>query len=128
MLERINNVRVDGYADEKVPASFSWNFLFYFSMYECAYNKNMAYPWDKDKAAANLKKHGIDFADAVSVFADDLAVTISDEWFDEERFITIGIDAFGRVLVVVHTLRNSETRLISARKATRPERNQYEEG
>lgn len=87
----------------------------------------MTYQWDSDKAAANLRKHGIDFADAVSVFSDDLAITISDERFDEERFITIGIDAFGRVLVVVYTWRDNETRLISARKATRHERKQYEE-
>jgi uncharacterized protein len=87
----------------------------------------MAYQWDTDKAATNFSKHGIDFADAVSVFADDLAVTITDERFDEERFITIGIDAFGRVLVVVYTWRGNEIRLISARKATRSERKQYEE-
>jgi hypothetical protein len=88
----------------------------------------MTYQWDNDKAAINLSKHGIDFADAVSVFADDFAVTVSDERFDEERFITIGIDAFGRVLVVVYTWRSNEIRLISARKATRSERKQYEEG
>jgi uncharacterized protein len=88
----------------------------------------MAYQWDRDKAASNLNKHGIDFADAVSVFSDDLATTVNDERFEEERFITIGIDAFGRVLVVVYTWRGDEIRLISARKATRTERNQYEEG
>lgn len=88
----------------------------------------MTYQWDSDKAAANLRKHGIDFADAVSVFADDLAITIPDERFDEERFIAVGMDAFGRVLVVVYTLRGDEIRVISARKATRREREQYEEG
>ncbi|BAY63240.1 hypothetical protein NIES22_33260 [Calothrix brevissima NIES-22] len=88
----------------------------------------MAYQWDRDKAAANLRKHGVDFADAVSVFSDDLAITITDERFEEERFITIGLDAFGRVLVVVYTWRNNEIRLISARKATRHEQKQYEEG
>jgi uncharacterized protein len=88
----------------------------------------MAYQWDKNKAATNFNKHGIDFADAVFVFSDDLAVTVNDERFDEERFITIGIDAFGRVLVVVYTLRGNDIRLISARKATRPERTEYEEG
>jgi uncharacterized DUF497 family protein len=88
----------------------------------------MRYQWDNDKATANLRKHGIDFADAVSVFSDDLAITIPDERFDEERFITMGMDAFGRVLVVVYTWGGSEIRLISARKATRPERKQYEEG
>ena len=87
----------------------------------------MAYQWDQDKAAANLRKHGIDFADAVSVFSDDLAITIPDERFDEERFVTIGIDAFGRVLVVVYTLRDDEIRLISARIATRQEQQQYEQ-
>lgn len=90
-------------------------------MYKCAYNKGMAYQWDNDKAATNLSKHGIDFAD-------DLAVTVSEEQFDEEQFITIGIDALGRVLVVVYTWRGNEIRLISARKATRSERKQYEEG
>jgi uncharacterized protein len=50
----------------------------------------MAYQWDKNKAATNLDKHGIDFADAVAVFSDALAITTLDERFDEERFITIG--------------------------------------
>jgi uncharacterized DUF497 family protein len=88
----------------------------------------MAYKWDRNKAATNFNKHGIDFADAVAVFSDDLAVTVNDERFDEEMFITIGIDAFGQVLLVVYTLRGNDVRLISARKATRPERTQYEEG
>lgn len=88
----------------------------------------MSYQWDKDKAATNLNKHGVNFADAVSVFSDDLAVTISDGRFEEERYVTIGIDAFGRILVVVYTWRGNEIRLISARKATRSERTQYQEG
>ncbi len=87
----------------------------------------MVYQWNRDKAVANLRKHGIDFADAVSIFSDDLAITIPDERFDKERFVTIGVDAFGRVLVVVYTLRDDEIRLISARKATRHEQQQYEE-
>ena len=53
----------------------------------------MTYQWDNDKATANLRKHGIDFADAVSVFSDDLAITIPDERFDEERLIKVGMDA-----------------------------------
>ncbi|ASC73912.1 hypothetical protein XM38_048860 [Halomicronema hongdechloris C2206] len=88
----------------------------------------MVYQWNRDKAAANLRKHSVDFADAVPVFSDDLAITIPDERFDEERFVTIGLDAFGRVLVVVYTLRGDEIRVISARKATRQERRQYQEG
>jgi uncharacterized DUF497 family protein len=88
----------------------------------------IAYQWHRDKAAANLRKHGIDFADAISVFSDDLAMTIPDERFDEERFVTIGVDGLSRVLVVVYTMRDDdEIRLISARKATRQERQQYEE-
>jgi uncharacterized protein len=88
----------------------------------------MIYQWDKNKAETNLNKHGIDFADAVSVFSDDLAITAPDQQFGEERFITIGLDAFGRVLVIVYTCRSQSIRLISARPATRQERRQYEEG
>lgn len=88
----------------------------------------MDYQWDNNKAEANLRKHGIDFADAVLVLSDDLAITMSDGRFDEERFITIGMDALSRVLVVVYTYRGNEIRLISARSATRKERQQYEEG
>ena len=88
----------------------------------------MVYQWSRDKAATNLRKHGVDFADAVSIFSDDLAITISDKRFDEERFVTLGLDAFGRVLVVVYTLRGDKIRVISARKATRQERQQYEKG
>ena len=88
----------------------------------------MRYQWDRNKALTNLNKHGIDFADAVSVFSDELAISIFDPRFAEERFIIIGMDAFSRILVVVYTLRDDEIRLISARKATRNERRQYEEG
>ena len=88
----------------------------------------MTYQWDKNKAAINLRKHGIDFADAVAVFSDDLAISTSDERFEEERFISIGLDALNRLLVVIYTWRGEEIRLISARFATRQERRQYEEG
>ena len=87
----------------------------------------MKYQWDKIKATSNLQKHGIEFADAVSVFSDELAITIPDNRFDEERFVTIGMDAFGRILVIVFTWRSEEIRLISARLAERRERKQYEE-
>ena len=82
--------------------------------------------WDSDKAAANLKKHGIDFSDAATVLGDDLALTVPDDDPDEQRFVTLGMDALGRVLVVAYTWRENERRLISARKATRSERRQYE--
>ena len=87
----------------------------------------MKYQWDKNKAASNLQKHGIEFADAVSVFSDDLAITIPDNRFDEDRFVAIGMDAFGRILVIVFTWRGEDIRLISARLAERRERKQYEE-
>ena len=87
----------------------------------------MKYQWDKIKATSNLQKHGIEFADAVSVFSDELAITIPDNRFDEERFVTIGMDGFGRILVIVFTWRSEDIHLISARLAERRERKQYEE-
>ena len=87
----------------------------------------MAFEWDRRKAEINLKKHAVDFADAVAVFSDDLAITLQDDSIDEDRFVTVGIDALGRVLVVAYTWRGERIRLISARRATRRERIQYEE-
>ena len=84
--------------------------------------------WDREKALENLQKHGIDFADAATVLTDDHALTLPEEDADEERFVTLGMDALGRVLVVVHTCRGETPRLISARRATRTERRQYEGG
>ncbi len=84
------------------------------------------YQWDREKAGANLLKHGVCFADAVSVFSDEAALTIEDDDPDEQRFVTIGIDAFGRLLVVVYTWRGEDIRVISARKATGRERRHYE--
>ncbi len=86
----------------------------------------MTYEWDVNKAKYNLQEHRIDFADAVSVFNDDTAITILDEYPEEERFVTIGIDALGQILVVVYTWRGDNIRMISARKATRMERKQYQ--
>jgi hypothetical protein len=81
--------------------------------------------WDPEKAAANLRKHGIDFADAATVLNDERALTVADEDPDEERFVTLGLDVLGRLLVVAYTWRGEEPRLISARRATRSEQNQY---
>ena len=86
------------------------------------------YQWDKNKAKTNFKKHGIYFADAVSVFEDDLAIYIEDDHQDEKRFVHLGMDAFGTLLVVVYTWRGNDIRIISARKAKRKERRYYEEG
>jgi uncharacterized DUF497 family protein len=87
----------------------------------------MSYEWDPNKAITNIEKHGIDFTDAVTVFDDLNAVTIDDPDYDEQRFITIAMDAFGRILVVTYTWRGDIIRLISARKATKRERKQYED-
>lgn len=86
----------------------------------------MHYEWDPTKARLNLRKHGVDFADAATVFSDDLALTISDDDPDEARFVTIGMDALGRIVVVVFTWRGKRIRIISARKAEAHERKQYE--
>jgi len=85
----------------------------------------MDYEWDPAKARSNLRKHGVDFADAVSVFPDDYALTIPDDDPSEERFVTIGMDALGRILVVIYTWRGRRIRIISARKADSYERKQY---
>ena len=87
----------------------------------------MEFDWDPPKAIANRRKHGIDFADAGTVLHDEHAITIPDDSSDEEdRFVSLGMDALGRVLVVVYTWREDLPRLISARKATRREQRQYE--
>lgn len=87
----------------------------------------MHYEWDPDKADANLFKHGIDFADAVGVFEDPFALTQEDPHsYAESRFLTLGLDSLGRLVVVVYTHRNHRIRLISARKATTKERKTYE--
>ncbi len=82
---------------------------------------------DPVKAAANLKKHGVSFADAEGVLHDPLGLTVEDvDAVGEHRFVTIGLGSVGEVLVVVYTERNGEHRLISARRATRKERKTYE--
>ena len=82
--------------------------------------------WDPHKAAANFKKHGIDFADAALVLDDDQAITIRADKAGEERYVTVGRDPAMRILVVVYTWRDNRPRLISARQATPREREQYE--
>lgn len=87
----------------------------------------MLYEWDQAKNRANLAKHGVDFADAVAVFEDDLALTRPDlDSRGESRSVILGIDGFGRHLVVVFTERGTRIRIISARLATKQERKSYE--
>jgi uncharacterized DUF497 family protein len=84
--------------------------------------------WDPRKAAVNLRKHGIDFADAATALHDECAITVRETVSAEDRFVMLGTDSLGRVLVVVFTFRNERVRLISARRATPRERGRYEEG
>lgn len=94
------------------------------------HNIIMKFEWDPAKAASNRKKHGVDFADAVGVFEDELGITIEDQdAVGERRFITIGMDFTLKILVVVSASRIADViRIISARKATKKERQTYEKG
>ena len=75
----------------------------------------------------NFNKHGIDFADAVAVLEVERAISISEDYHDKERFITIGMDSLSRILVVVYSLRDNRIRIISAREATSREIGQYKD-
>ena len=82
--------------------------------------------FDPVKASANLRKHGVAFSHAEQALHDPNALTMDDPGIDGEmRFVTLGLDALGRLLVVVHTSRAGRTRLISARKASSDEREAY---
>ena len=86
----------------------------------------MNYEWDPTKAASNHLKHQVDFADAVTALGDPLAITLPDDRHEEQRFVTIGQDAQGRLFVVAYTWRGLTIRIISARRATHLERRDYE--
>jgi len=86
------------------------------------------YEWDPKKAEANQKDHGVRFADATSVFEDDFTLTREDPDVEgEQRFVALGMDATGALLVVVYTYREPDViRLISAWKANKAQRTHYE--
>lgn len=87
----------------------------------------MDFEFDPVKNKVNIRKHGIDFADVEQVFYDPCAITIHDHDHMEQRFVTLGVDGFGRLLVVCYTYRGKTAiRLISARKAEPHERKAYE--
>ena len=87
----------------------------------------MRFRYDPVKAAVNARKHGVSFADAEGVFEDPLALTFEDpDARGERRFLAVGLGSAGELLVVVYAERGDEYRLISARRATRKERKQYE--
>ena len=89
----------------------------------------LEFVWDREKAAANLAKHGVDFEDATTAFDDPLSITIPDPDHSEgeERFLLIGQSKAERLLVIAHTELGNEIRIINARAATRRERQLYEE-
>jgi len=93
------------------------------------YRPMLDFTWDRDKAAANLRKHGVDFAEAATAFSDPLSIAIPDPDHsqDEPRWLLVGQSKLNRLLVVAHTEGRGEIRIISARRATRHERQVYEE-
>jgi len=90
---------------------------------------DLRFTWDPKKAATNRRKHGVDFEEAESVFADEMALLLHDPDHSqaEVRFLLLGLSQRLRILVVAHAVRagGDELRLISARKATKAERRQY---
>jgi uncharacterized protein len=90
----------------------------------------MGFEWDTDKALSNVRNHdGVRFEESKAVFDDPFAMTIADESDPfEQRFVSVGMGALGRLLVVVYTYRNDNVRIISARLAMPNERAQYEKG
>jgi len=92
------------------------------------YDEVVAFESDPSKAPANVRKHGVQFSEAIGVFSDEYAITIKDEESDpdEQRFVALGMGIKGRVLAVVYCYGGANVRMISARAAGRPEREQYE--
>ena len=90
----------------------------------------MEFEWDPSKEKINIAKHGVSFAEAMTLFGDPLELTITDPDHSEAefRFISIGLSSAGRLLVVGYTERNGRIRLITARPANSRERKQYEAG
>jgi uncharacterized DUF497 family protein len=89
----------------------------------------MKYKWDKSKAQKNIKKHGIDFADAVIALEDENGLTIEDNDAYEQRYKTLGMGSIHKILFVVHAEQDEDCiRIISARKADSKEIKQYYKG
>ncbi|MBF0290280.1 MAG: BrnT family toxin [SAR324 cluster bacterium] len=88
----------------------------------------LTFEWDPNKAKINMERHGISFDEASTAFQDPLSLTIDDPLHSEyeDRFILIGLSHRNRMLVVVHTERGDNIRIISARKMTKQERKYYE--
>ena len=90
----------------------------------------MKFEWDPKKATPNVKKHGVTFQEAATIFGDPLAITFDDpdHSVSENRYITFGLSLQKRLIVVSHTERGDRTRIINARLMDRKERRIYEEG
>lgn len=90
----------------------------------------MSFEWDRDKGESNIRKHGVSFNEAISVFADPFALTFDDPDHSryECRYLTFGVSSLHRLIVVSHTARGTAVRIISARRATPRERRIYENG
>ena len=88
----------------------------------------LTFEWDPKKAESNIEKHGVSFEEASTAFRDPFSLTIDDPLHskDEARMVQVGISNRNRLVVVVHTERGDDIRIISARKATKKERSQYE--
>jgi uncharacterized protein len=88
----------------------------------------MRFEWDREKAESNLRKHGVSFEEAVTIFFDPLSATFGDpdHSLDERRLVTIGYSSQHRLILVCHTERKGLVRLISARPATKPEKKRHE--
>jgi hypothetical protein len=89
----------------------------------------MEFEWDPNKAESNLRKHGISFSEAATVLGDTFSITVRDpdHSLDEERYITVGLSYHSRLLIVSHTERGDNVRIISARELTRQERKAFED-
>ena len=89
----------------------------------------ISFEWDPNTAAQNLRKHGVTFEEAATVFRDELGITVPDpdHSTEEERFITVGLSSQDRLLMIAHAERGNAIRIISARELTPRERRQYEE-
>lgn len=87
------------------------------------------FEWDPAKARANLRKHGVAFSEASTVFGSPLGITVYDPDHSEveDRYLTVGVSRAGRTLMVAHTHRGERIRIISARELTRAERQAYED-
>ena len=90
----------------------------------------LTFEWDSRKARSNLAKHGVGFQEASTIFGDPLSLTIPnpEHSLSEERYITVGRAFSGKLLVVVHTDRGDNIRIINARRASPRERSSYEKG